>query len=451
MIKKRTTIAKIIEEFDSNTYKGYFICGRLITKRQSSNFIFLDIKDSSATIQVVIVKSEILEDTLKNIILNPGDFYAIEGSLLVTKAGEKSLKVQDIKKLSFASKSLLRTINDSELIIQNRYLDMIANPDLVKALEFRSRLIFSLRSYLFGNGYIEADTPILQEKPTVGTATPFVTRSKCLNRDLYLRGTCEIKLKQLIVGGYEKVFEIGQVFRNESESLIEFLLLEIEVAYYTYTDMADLVEQMLKKVLDSLKINSISHEDGEVDIAVDPWTRISVMDAIKIYYKSELDLFSDDDVKQEIVMFGKEYKENLPDYNRSQLINIIIKKHIAHKLVKPTFLMDYPKYLSPLASTSENNTFFADRGYLYIGGQRLCEVVSEENNPVKQTAAFQLQDSLYGVENHVHDDLINALNYGCPPTGGVGLNINRLVSLLTGSDRLRDNTFFPFSIGSINK
>lgn len=450
MTRKRTLIVEVLEKFDVGTDKKYFICGRLITKRQSSNFIFLDVRDASAKIQAIIIKSE-LPDVSENTNFNPGDFYAIVGYLTVTKSGEKSIMVRSIERISFASKSLLKTVHNPELIIQKRYLDLIANPKLVKDLEFRSRLVFSIRSYLFQNGYIEADTPILHENPSVGTATPFMTRSKYLDRDFYLRGTCEIKLKQLIVGGYEKVFEIGPVFRNESESLIEFPLLEIEAAYHTYMDMADLVEKMFKKILSSLKITSILHEKTEIDLVANAWARMSVLDAIKTHYKSNLDIFNDNDVEKELIVFDKEFKHDSPDYKRSQLVNLIIKKHVVHKLIQPTFLINYPKYLSPLASVSKSNPFFAERGYLYIGGQRLCEVVSEENDSKKQLEAFQFQDALYGNENHIHHDLVDALDYGCPPTGGVGLNINRLVSLFTGSYKLRDNTFFPLSIGSINK
>ena len=216
MFNRRKVIKSVLEEFDSSSQDGYVVCGRLVSKRQSVNYIFLDIQDYSAGIQVVVDRSYKNLD-IDTILLNPGDFYLVKGTPFVTKSGEKSITARSIERISFASRTLPRKIEDPELIINKRYLDIATDPKLLAALNLRSNLIFQMRNYFFNNGFIEADTPILQDKPIVGTATPFVTRSKCLGRDLYLRGSCEIKLKQLIVGGYEKVFEIGQVFRNESE------------------------------------------------------------------------------------------------------------------------------------------------------------------------------------------------------------------------------------------
>ena len=248
-----------------------------------------------------------------------------------------------------------------------------------------------------------------------------------------------------------KSLKSAKFLEMSRKSLIEFPLLEVEAAYHSYMDMADIIESMLKRVFKLLSIFCLEIDNDKIDLIEKPWRRISVHDAIKIHYKKDPDTFSDADIDQELELLGFDGHVNDNNFKKAKLINVLVKKYIISKLIEPTFLMDYPKLLSPLAVANKDNPALAERGYLYIGAQRLCEVVSEENDPEKQEQAFAFQDSIHKEENHVHEDLIDALRYGCPPTGGIGLNINRLVALLVGSDRLELTTFFPLSTSSINK
>lgn len=441
---ERESISRLLEDFSVG--KEVSLCGRLINKRQSSKIMFFDFRDNSGNIQVVLDKQISIYSEVSDFL--PGNYYAVAGKMFVTKTGEKSILIREVFQISFASQKYPNIIEQPNVKLRQRYLQILSDNDLKNCLVTRSAIISAMRRYLIGKYFLEVDTPLLQSNPVVGTALPFMTHSNYLNRDLFLRGSCEIKLKQLVVAGYEKIFEIGQVFRNESESLIEFPLLEVQEMYKDYIDATFFVENMLKSIYTELVEK---HHYVQVDATFfsnNPWLRLSVDDVLREYY-SKIDVSDDSSITEELIKLGFEPKENA-ELNRAKLIDCIIKNTILRKLKQPVFILDYPKIVSPLAKR-KSGTKAAERGYLFINGVRLAEVVTEENDPNEQKAAFELQDQILGNENHFHKDLVESLEYGFPISSGIGLNINRLVSLFVGKNNLEMTTFFPLSMSKLNK
>jgi len=435
VFQDRAHISDLLNDFENRSEKVFVIVGRIVAKRNMTKAIFADIQDISGRIQVFISKENIDEKFTFKI----GDFLHIKGSLRKTKTGEVTIFSDDSpKNISESENHLPDKTSDENVIINKRYLSILTDKELFNALQRRSKIITSLRNSLLQKGFMEVTTPILSKSTSVGSARPFITKSEYLNKDFYLRGTCEMFLKQLIVAGYEKVFEIGSVFRNESPSLIEFPLLEIEQAFSNVDDMTTLVENILKPLLLEFNIDRFNA----------PWKKISLRDLLKQHL--EVDIFNLS--KPELAEFAykkdhnfnNEYDLNL---NCALISNSILKNSIIKTLIEPTFVIGYPKSISPLAKSYDGDSIFSERGYLFIEGLRMCEVVSEQHNPSLQKKAFEEQNSvdIWGKQEHSNPDLLQALSYGCPPTGGVGLNINRLVALILNSRDLDRITFFPLT------
>ena len=445
IFNSRIHISNLLSDFSVG--KDVSLCGRLVKKRRSSKITFLDIADSSGIIQTLLSKEYPAQSEVKEFL--PGNFYAVYGKTMETESGERSILIEKIFQISHANKTYPNKIEDSDLKLKQRYLQILADDELRNSLRIRCSIITLMREYLNERDFLEVDTPILQANAVVGTATPFITHSKYLKKDLFLRGSCEIKLKQLVVAGYEKIYEIGQVFRNESESLIEFPLLEIQEMYKDYIDASYFMESMLKFVYDKLLKNGYNIALDKDYFGSTPWTRVTIEDVINKYHDRTINLASDREVSVELARLNLEQNEDTR-LNRAKLIDVIIKDSILNRLSGPVFILDYPKIVSPLAKAKEE-TEVAERGYLFIDGVRLAEVVTEENNPKKQQEAFDLQDEILNHKNHSHQDLIKSLEYGFPISSGIGLNINRLIALLTGYNNLEMTTFFPLSISKLNK
>lgn len=435
MFKNRVHISHLLTDFENKSGSSYVIAGRVFAKRNMSKSIFADVQDITGRIQIFVTKENI--DT--NCLFKIGDFLLVNGKLQKTKMGEITIFVTEpLKIISKADNHLPYKITDDTVIINKRYLSILTDRDLFNNLHRRSKIITALRNSLLERGFIEVSTPILSKNTSVGSARPFITKSEYLNQDFYLRGTCEIFLKQLIVSGFEKIFEIGSVFRNESPSLMEFPLLEIEQAFADINDAIKLIEEVLMQLFHSFGIDKFNGQ----------WDKVSVSELMRAYAKIDLFNVGMHQVQEFASVENIEYNKKLSmALNCALIANNVLKNKIIKDLKKPTFIIDYPKDISPLAKVSDKDSKFSERGYLFIEGLRICEVVSEQCNTELQKQAFEEQNNaaIWGNRDHLNPDLLEALSYGFPPTGGVGLNINRLIALILESSEIDKITLFPLT------
>lgn len=455
---KKTHSAAEINE--SMMDKKASVAGRLMLFRDMGKLTFAHIQDFSGRVQVVFKLDELGKDAYKDLlqIINIGDFIGVEGSVFKTKKGEISVLV---KKFKFLSKSLRdlpekwHGIKDQELIYRQRYLDLIMNEDSKKRFKFRSDFLWEIRNFYRKNEFEEVETSILGNTASGALATPFKTHHKALDIDLYLRIAPEIQLKELIIAGYEKVFEVAKVFRNEGidpSHLQEFSMIEHYAAYWDFNDNMKFTEKMLteviKKLTGSLKLKILSRDEKlvEVDFKT-PWQVVSFRELLKKDCGIDIDKFSEvEDLRKEI----KKKKINIEEMNkleRGNLIDALYKDVSRPKIIKPTFLINHPIDLSPLARKNDKNPLIVDRFQLIINGWEIVNAYSELIDPVDQQKRFdqQMKAREKGDTEAMQKDpeFVKALEYGMPPTSGWGMGVERLLALLTQQPNLRDVVFFP--------
>ena len=458
-----TNSKEINLNFEEN--KKVVIAGRIMSRRIQGKASFAEIQDSKGKIQVYFNRDEICPDEDKTLynevykkLLDIGDIIGIEGMLFTTQVGQKTVLV---KKFTLLSKSIkpiplpktdsegktYDEFSDPELRYRQRYVDLIVNPNVKETFIKRTKIINTIRNFFNNNGYLEVETPILQSIPGGASARPFITHHNALNIPLYLRIANELYLKRLIVGGFDGVYEFAKAFRNEGMDRThnpEFTMVELYVAYKDYYWMMEMTESLLEKV--ALELNGSSKvklNEKEINFKA-PFKRISILDSIKEHTGIDVSKMSEKELFETAKNLGIEVDETM---GKGKLIDEIFGEKCEHNYIQPTFITDYPKEMSPLTKEHRNNSDLTERFELLVNGKELANAYSELNDPIDQLERFedQLKLSEKGDDEamFIDNDFIRALEYGMPPTSGIGIGIDRLVMLFTNNVSIQEVLFFP--------
>ncbi len=428
------------------------VAGRLMARRRHGKATFADLKDSTGHIQLLFRVNQLGETGYEGLgELDDGDLIGAEGEVMRTRTGEVTVGVKSYQLLAKALRPLPEKwhgLRDVEIRYRQRYLDLISNDESRQVFIVRSKVVSALRRFLDERGFLEVETPMMQPIPGGALARPFVTHHNALDADLYLRIAPELYLKRLVVGGLERVYEIGRVFRNEGISTRhnpEFTMLEAYQAYGDYRDMMELFEGMVARAAEeSVGTTRVQWEGNEIELAP-PWRRVSLLESIEQEAGVPGERLTDAAEARKVCA-----ERGLPagkDAALSTMINNLFEEFVQPKLIQPTFVMDYPTSISPLAKACPDNPTLAERFEPFAGGLELGNAFSELNDPEEQRRRFEEQARLKAggdAEAHAMDeDYVRALEYGLPPTGGLGLGVERLIMLLTGSASIRDVILFP--------
>ncbi len=443
---------EILDNFDSLEGKEVSVAGRLMSKRIMGKASFCHVQDRDGKIQSYVARDAIGEEEYKLFKkMDIGDIVGIKGEVFKTKTGETSIHASSVVLLSKSLQPLpekFHGLKDMDLRYRQRYVDLIVNPEVKNTFMLRSKIISTIREFLDSRGYIEVDTPILNSIPGGAAARPFITHHNTLDIDMYLRIATELYLKRLIVGGFEKVYEMGRIFRNEGMSIKhnpEFTTIELYEAYTDYHGMMDITEQMIVYVCEKvLGTTKITYQGTELDMSP-AWERITMIDAIKKYTAVDFNTIeTDEEALAAVKSMGIDVEGTL---TRGELINLAFEERVEENIIQPTFIIDYPVEVSPLAKRKPEDPRLTERFEFFIMGREYGNAFSELNDPIDQKERFikQVEAREAGNEeaNMMDDDFINALEYAMPPTGGLGIGIDRLVMLLTDSYSIRDVLLFP--------
>lgn len=428
------------------------IAGRLVAKRVQGKASFAHLQDMSGKIQIYVRRDRVGQEQYEVFrTVDIGDFLGISGEVFKTNRGEISIKADEVTFLSKALRPLpekYHGLRDIEQRYRRRYLDLIMNPEVKETFQARSRIISSMRSYLDEQGFLEVETPTLQTIPGGGHASPFVTHHNALDMQLYMRIALELYLKRLIIGGIEKVYEIGRVYRNEGISTRhnpEFTMLELYEAYADFHDMMDLTEGMIVHIAQEMKgTTKISYQGQEIDLSPG-WLRKSMTELIHEHIGVD---FTQQMTDQEAHELAKQHGvEVTPEMSFGHIVNEFFEQKVEETLVQPTFVYGHPVEISPLAKKNAQDPRFTDRFELFIVGRELANAFTELNDPIDQRARFEaqaLEKAAGNDEAHPMDEeFVEAMEFGMPPTGGLGIGVDRLVMLLTDSASIRDVLLFP--------
>ena len=457
---ERTTNSKELHEtYDENTKEELLekqltasVAGRMMTKRGKGKVGFAHLQDREGQIQIYVRKDEVGEEPYAIFKKGDlGDFFGVTGEIMKTDTGEVSIKAKEITLLSKALRPLpekYHGLTNVEQRYRQRYLDLISNRESFDRFTKRSQIISQIRRYLDGLGYIEVETPVLHNEAGGATARPFITHHNALDMDLYLRIALELHLKRLIVGGMEKVYEIGRVFCNEGIDTShnpEFTMMEVYTAYHDYLDVMNLTEGIIRDVAKNvLGTTTLSYDEQSIDLGSD-FKRIHMVDAIK--EQTGVDFWPEMTV-EEARSLAKEHNVEINDNMEvGHIINEFFETFVEETLQQPTFVYGHPVEVSPLAKKNTEDGRFTDRFELFIVGREFANAFTELNDPIDQRERFESQekereqgnDEAHGVD----EDFLEALEYGMPPTGGLGIGIDRLVMLLTDVQSIRDVLLFP--------
>ncbi len=438
--------------FETLENQDVSIAGRIITWRDMGKANFIDILDGKGKIQVYVRINDVGEDSFADFkTWDIGDIVGITGFVFKTRRGEISVHAKSIKLLS---KSLLplpekwHGLTNQDLRYRQRYVDLIVNPEVKDTFVKRSRIISEMRNFLNEKGFLEVETPILHNEAGGANARPFITHHNSLDIDLYLRIALELHLKRLIVGGIDRVYEIGRVFRNEGmdpKHNPEFTLMELYQSYTDYNGMMDITEEMIRYIAGKvLGTTEIQYGDAAIDLGK-PFERLSMVDAVKKYAGVDFnEIKTDDEAKAVAKEHHVEYEDR---HKKGDILNLFFDEFVEDKLIQPTFITNHPVEISPLAKRMPENPAYTERFELFVVGREHANAFSELNDPIDQRARFEAQallkaqgdDEAQGVD----EDFLNALSYGMPPTGGLGIGVDRLVMLLTNTESIRDVLLFP--------
>lgn len=438
------------EEFEN---KDVTVAGRIIAKRIMGKASFCTIQDSDEKIQSYVSINDLGEESYKAFkTWDIGDIIGITGFVFKTRTEEISVHAKEVTLLSKSLRPLpekFHGLKDVDLRYRQRYVDLIVNPEVKETFILRSKIIKEVKAYLDNKGYLEVDTPILNTIAGGAAARPFITHHNTLNLDMYLRIANELYLKRLIVGGFDKVYEMGRMFRNEGMDIKhnpEFTNIELYSAYEDYHDMMDITEDMFRtvaqKVLGTAKIN---YQGTDLDLE-SPWKRITMIDAIKEVTGVDFNTIETD---EQAIVIAEEKKVEIDPIKktRGDIINTFFEEFVEETLIQPTFIYDYPVEVSPLTKRKPSDKRLTERFEVFIGGREYGNAYSELNDPIDQYERFKKQaearDAGDDEAGMMDEDFINALEYGMPPTGGLGIGIDRLVMLLTDSASIRDVLLFP--------
>ena len=451
--EKTHTSKEIKDSYESIEGKDVKIAGRIMAKRIMGKASFCHIQDMQGQIQSYVSTNDLGEENYKEFkTYDIGDIIGIEGFVFKTRTEEISIHA---KKVTLLSKSLrplpekFHGLKDTDLRYRQRYVDLIVNPEVKDTFIKRSQIINEIRSILNGKGYLEVETPVLNTISGGATARPFITHHNTLDLDMYLRIATELNLKRLIVGGYDKVYEMGRIFRNEGMDIRhnpEFTSIELYAAYENYHDMMDITEELFQKC--AIKVcgtTKVTYQGVEVELG-GKWKRVSMIDSIKEVTGIDFNEINSD---EEAIALAKERKIEIPSgkETRGHIISLFFDEYVEKTIVQPTFIYDYPVEISPLAKKSPKDPRLTERFEAFICGREYGNAFSELNDPIDQYERFK--DEIAARENGdeeagmMDEDFVQALEYGMPPTGGLGIGIDRLVMLLTDSVSIRDVLLFP--------
>jgi len=444
--------AEIIEKFDEMEGMQVSIAGRLMSKRVMGKASFFDLRDRLGKIQLYVTRDDMGEEVYKKFKkLDIGDIVGVTGEVFRTQKGEISVRTNGYTLLS---KSLLplpekfHGLRDTDLRYRQRYVDLIMNPEVKRTFEIRSKIITAMRNYLDSKDFMEVETPMLNTIPGGAAARPFVTHHNALDIDMYMRIATELHLKRLIVGGFERVYEIGRCFRNEGMDIKhnpEYTSMEVYQAYGDYNDMMDLTENLIRYCAEqACGTTKVTYQGTEIDLS--HFERITMIDSVKKYSGVDFNEIKTDEEAQKIAK-EKGLEVDPIKNTRGDIIALFFDEYVEDNLVQPTFITDYPVEISPLAKRKPSQPELTERFEVFITGREFGNAFSELNDPIDQRARFESQVALREAgddeANMMDDDFLTSLEYGMPPTGGLGIGVDRLVMLLTDSYSIRDVLLFP--------
>lgn len=442
----------IINGFDELEGKAVSVAGRLMNKRVMGKASFINIQDREGRLQGYISKNDVGDESyLAFKKFDIGDIIGVKGVVFRTQKGEISVRASEIVLLSKSLKVLpekFHGLNDQELRYRQRYLDLIMNPEVKDTFIKRSAILREIRNYLDAQGFLEVETPVLQTIPGGAAARPFITHHNALDIDMYCRIALELPLKRLIVGGLERVYEIGRVFRNEGIDIRhnpEFTLIEIYQAYTDYHGMMDLAEGLFRTIAKNVVgSTTINYGGYELDLGK-PFERLTMVDAVKKYSGVDFNEVPDTAAAKALAKErGIEFEER---HAKGDILNLFFDEYVEKNLIQPTFITDYPVEISPLTKRKPDNPDYTERFELFIVGREYGNAYSELNDPIDQRKRFEYQEAMRAAgddeANMIDEDFLTALEYGMPPTGGIGIGVDRLVMLMTESVSIRDVILFP--------
>ena len=444
--------ADVKENYADYEGKEVSIAGRMMSKRVMGKASFCNVQDLKGNIQCYVARDDLGEEAYKDFKrMDIGDIVGVKGIVFTTKMGEISIHATSLIMLSKSLQILpekYHGLTNTDARYRQRYTDLIMNEDVKKTFVMRSRIISCIRRYLDGQGFLEVETPMLVANAGGAAARPFETHYNALDEDVKLRISLELYLKRLIVGGMERVYEIGRVFRNEgldTRHNPEFTLMELYQAYTDYYGMMDLTENMFRHIAtEVLGTTTIPYAEVEIDLGK-PFERLTMVDAIKKYTGIDFEeIKTTEEAKKLADEKGVSYEDR---HVRGDIINLFFEEFVEENLIQPTFIMDHPVEISPLTKRKPDKPEYVERFEMYIYGREMCNAYSELNDPIDQRERFKAQEAALAAgdeeANTTDEDFMNALEIGMPPTGGIGYGIDRLVMLFTNSPAIRDVLLFP--------
>ena len=444
--------SEIKDNFEQMDGKEVTIAGRMMSKRVMGKASFCNVQDLKGNIQSYVARDSVGEEAYKDFKkMDIGDIVGIKGTVFRTKMGEISVHAESIVLLSKSLQILpekFHGLTNTDIRYRQRYVDLIMNPEVKDTFVKRSQILKEIRNFLDGRGFMEVETPMLVANAGGAAARPFETHYNALDEDVKLRISLELYLKRLIVGGLERVYEIGRVFRNEGVDTRhnpEFTLMELYQAYTDYEGMMDLTESMFRYLAEKVCGSSVISYNGTVIDMSKPFERITMIDAVKKYSGVDFNTVKTD---EEAKAIAREHNVVFEErHNKGDIINLFFEEFCEEKMIQPTFVMDHPVEVSPLTKRKPSNPELVERFEMYIYGREMCNAYSELNDPIDQRERFKAQEEAFAAgdeeANHTDEDFLNALEIGMPPTGGIGYGIDRLVMLLTDSQAIRDVLLFP--------
>lgn len=440
------------DNFDELEGKTVSLAGRIMSKRVMGKASFCHIQDLKGTIQVYVARDNIGDDSYKDFKkYDMGDIVGVSGEVFKTKTGEISIHAVSVTLLSKSLQILpekFHGLTNTDTRYRQRYVDLIMNEEVKDTFVKRSKVISSIRRYLDDHGFMEVETPILVQNAGGAAARPFDTHFNALDEDLHLRISLELYLKRLIVGGLEKVYEIGRVFRNEgldTRHNPEFTLMELYQAYTDYHGMMDLTENLYRYVAKQVTGSEIlTYGEYTIDLSK-PFERITMVDAVKKYADIDFnEIHTTEEAKALADKLGIHYEDR---HKKGDILNLLFEEYVEEHLIQPTFVMDHPIEISPLTKKKPDNPEYVERFEFFINGWEMANAYSELNDPIDQRERFEAQEELKAQgddeANSIDEDFLNALNIGMPPTGGIGFGIDRMTMIMTNSPAIRDVLLFP--------
>lgn len=443
---------EIKNDFEGFEGKTVSVAGRMMSKRIMGKASFCNVQDIEGTIQAYVARDNIGEDSYRDFKkMDIGDVVGVKGEVFKTKTGEISIHATEVILLSKSLQVLpekFHGLTNTDMRYRQRYVDLIMNQDVKDTFIKRTKIIRSIRNYLDNLGFLEVETPMLVSNAGGAAARPFETHYNALDEDVKLRISLELYLKRLIVGGLERVYEIGRVFRNEgldTRHNPEFTLMELYQAYTDYHGMMDLTENLFRHLANEVcGTEIIPYGENMIDFSK-PFERITMLDAVKKYAGVDFsEIKTDEEAKALADSKDLHYEER---HTKGDILNLFFEEFVEHNLIQPTFVMDHPVEISPLTKRKPENPDYVERFELFCNGWEMCNAYSELNDPIDQRHRFEEQEKMFAAgdeeANHTDEDFLCALEHGMPPTGGIGYGIDRLTMLLTNSPAIRDVILFP--------